>query len=130
MLLGCCFLQMLGQSCWLKSFLRTLILKFQISLYAFLSRNNLRLHNILVTTKLAKKFIIKLDFSEVSRPDCIPVVVLKNGESEILYCQVVLIFLSRNPVLCNVGKSHMWSLSLGMCFLSVVGKKLPETCKH
>ena len=55
-----------------------------ISLYAFLSRNNLKLQNILVTPKLAKKVIIELGSSGVSRPNCILVVVLKNCESEIL----------------------------------------------
>ena len=34
-----------------------------ISLYAFLSRNNLKLQNILVTPKLAKKVIIELGSS-------------------------------------------------------------------
>ena len=43
---------------------------------AFPSRTNLK------TPKLVKKVITNLDLSNVSDPDCIPVVVLKNCDSE------------------------------------------------
>ena len=49
-----------------------------ISLPVFLSRTNLKLHNISVTPKIVKKVIMNLDLSKVSGPDCIPVVILKN----------------------------------------------------
>ena len=51
-----------------------------ISLTVFLSRTNLKLHNISVTPKMVKKVITNIDSSKASCPDCIPVVVLKNCE--------------------------------------------------
>ena len=48
-----------------------------ISLPIFPSRTNLKLH-VSVSTKMVKKVIMNLDLSKASRPDCIPVVVLKN----------------------------------------------------
>ena len=56
-----------------------------ISLPAFPSRTNLKLHNISVTPKMVKKVIMNLDLSKASGPDCIPVVVLKNCEPEFSY---------------------------------------------
>ena len=56
-----------------------------ISLPIFPSRTNLKQHNIFVTPKMVKKFIINLDLTEASGPDCIPVVVLKNCEPELSY---------------------------------------------
>ena len=56
-----------------------------ISLPVFPSRTNLKLHNISVTLKMVKKVIMNLDSSKVSRPDCIPSVVLKNCEPELSY---------------------------------------------
>ena len=51
-----------------------------ISLPVFLSKTNLKLHNISVTPKMVKKVIMNLDLSKPSGPDCISVVVLKNCE--------------------------------------------------
>ena len=56
-----------------------------ISLPAFPSRTNLKLHNISIIPKMVKKVITKLDSSKASGPDCIPVVVLKNCEPELSY---------------------------------------------
>ena len=56
-----------------------------ISLPVFPSRTNLKLHNISITPKMVKKVIMNLDSSKASGPDCIPVVVLKNCEPELLY---------------------------------------------
>ena len=56
-----------------------------ISLPVFPSRTNLKLHNISVTSKMAKKVITNLDLTTASGPDCIPVVVLKNCEPELSY---------------------------------------------
>ena len=56
-----------------------------ISLPAFPSRTNLKLHNISVTPYLVKKVIMNLDMSKASGADCIPVVVLKNYKPELSY---------------------------------------------
>ena len=47
-----------------------------ISLPVFPSRTDLKLHDIPVTPKMVKKVIMNLDWSKVSSPDCVPVVVL------------------------------------------------------
>ena len=56
-----------------------------ISLPVFLSRTNLKLHNISITPKMVKRVITNLDSSKAPGPDCIPVVVLKNCEAELSY---------------------------------------------
>ena len=56
-----------------------------ISLPAFPSTTNLKLHNISITPKMLKKVITNLDSSKASGPDCVPVVVLKNCEPELSY---------------------------------------------
>ena len=56
-----------------------------ISLTVFSSRTNVTLHTTSVTTKMVKKVITSLSLSQVSGPDCIPVVVFKKCESEVLY---------------------------------------------
>ena len=45
----------------------------------------MKLHNICVSPKMVKKFIMNLDLSKSSGPDCIPVVVLNNCEPELSY---------------------------------------------
>ena len=57
---------------------------FGISLPVLPSATNLKLHNISMTPKMVKKVITNLS-SKASGPDCIPVVVLKNCESEPSY---------------------------------------------
>ena len=54
-----------------------------ISLPVSPSRTNLNLYNICVSPKMVKKVIMNLDLSNVSGPDCISVVVLKNCEPEL-----------------------------------------------
>ena len=49
------------------------------------SRTNLKLHDISVTPKVVKRVIMKLDLSKPCRPDCIPMVVLKNCDTELSY---------------------------------------------
>ena len=56
-----------------------------MSLPAFPSSTNVKLHNIHVTPKLAKKSITNLDLPKASGPDCISVVVLKKCEPELSY---------------------------------------------
>ena len=61
-----------------------------ISLPIFLSTTNLKLQNIFVTPKMVKKVIMNLDLSKAYGPDCIPVVVLKNCETELSYISAEL----------------------------------------
>ena len=61
-----------------------------ISLPVFPSRTNLKLHDFPVTPKMVKKFIINLDLSKASGPDCIPEVVLNNCEPELSYILIEL----------------------------------------
>ena len=56
-----------------------------ISLPVFLSRTNLKLHNISVSPMMVKKVTMNLDLSKGSGPDCIPEMVLKNCEPELSY---------------------------------------------
>ena len=76
-----CFpMHLIKQNCFLKAFLRTLIL---ISVPVFLSRTNLKLDNISITPKMIEKVITNLDLLKTSGPDYIPVVVRKNCEPEL-----------------------------------------------
>ena len=59
-----------------------------VSLPAFTSRTNLKLHNISVTPKMVRKVVMDLDLSKASGPDCIPVVVLRKCEPEFSYILV------------------------------------------
>ena len=70
----CYLLYLIRQNCLLKTFLRTLILMTQVTLYL-----------ISVTPKMVKKVITNLDLSKASGAHCIPVVVLKNCEPELSY---------------------------------------------
>ena len=78
-----------------------------ICLPVFPSRTNLKLHNISVTPKMVKKVITNLDFSKASRPDCIPVVVLKNCEPENFYILAELF----NKCLKESYSSDCWKVS-------------------
>ena len=107
-----------------------------ISLPAFPSRTNLKLHNISVTPKMVKKVIMNLDLSKASGPDCIPVVVLKNCEPELSYILAELFnkclkescfpdcwkFSSVVPVFKNVGKRSTAKNYHPIGLLSVVSK--------
>ena len=55
------------------------------TLPVFLSRTNVKLHNISVSPKMVKKIVKNLDLLKASGADCIPVVVLKNCEPELSY---------------------------------------------
>ena len=65
-----------------------------ISLPAFPSITNLKLHNISVTTNLVKKVITNLDSSKMPGTDFIPVVVLKNCEPKLSYKLTELFYVS------------------------------------
>ena len=66
---------------------------------SFLSRINMRLHNIPVTLHLVKKVIVDLDSSKVTWPGCIPVVALKNCEPELFFYVLAH---------CNQGPGKSW----------------------
>lgn len=88
MLLRCCFLKSLSENFKLNN--------TDISLPAFLSRSNLKLHSIPLTTKTVKKVAIDLHFSKLAGPDYIPVVFLKKGETELSYKLVDLFIMCLN----------------------------------
>ena len=67
---------------------------------------------------MVKKVITDLDSSKASGPDCIPVVVLKNCESDTKKLSQILAELFnmclKDSCFQIVGKSHQWSLYLRM----------------
>ena len=118
----------------LKNFPRSL--DSGISLPVFSSKTNPKLHNISITPKMVKKVITNLDSSKVSGPDCIPVVVLKNCESELSYILAELFNIclkescfpdcwkvsSVVPVFKNVGERSTAKNYRPVSLLSVVSK--------
>ena len=107
-----------------------------VSLPVFPSRTNLKLHNISVTPKMVRKVVMNLDLSKASGPDCIPVVVLKNCESELSYILAELFnkclkkscfpycwkISSVVPVCENVGERSTAKNYCPLSLLSVVSK--------
>ena len=107
-----------------------------ISLPAFPSRTNLKLHNISVTPKMVRKVVMNPDLSKASGPDCIPVVVLKNCEPELSYILAELFnkclkescfpdcwkVSSVVPVFKNVGERSTAKNYHPVSLLSVVNK--------
>ena len=90
-----------------ESFLHTLILMTQISLYLF-SRLEIiwNLHNISVFPNMVKKVIINLDLSEMSSHYYIPLLVLKNF---LTYQLNSWISVWKSLVFHIVGRFHWWS---------------------
>ena len=101
-----------------------------ISLPVLPSRTNLQLHNISINAKMIEKFVMNLDSSKVSGPDCIPVVVLKNCGPELSYILAELFNMclkqsfpdcwkvsSMVPVLKNVGER---SIAKNYCPVSLL----------
>ena len=70
-----------------------------IYLPVFLFGTNLKLHDISVTPKMVRKVVMNLDLSKPSGPDYIPVVVLKNRESDLSYILAEL-FIKRLKESC------------------------------
>ena len=91
-----------------------------ISLPAFPSRTNQKLHNISITPKMVKKVITNLDSSKASGPDCIPVVVLKNCEPELSYILAKL--FNKCLTFKNVGERSKAKNQRPVSLLSVVSK--------
>ena len=111
-----------------------------ISLPVFPSRTNLKMHNISVTSRMAKKVIMNLDLSKASGPDHIPVMVLKNCEPKLSYILGELFskFLKESSfpdcwkvssvvrVLKNVGERSTAKNYHPVSLLSVVSKFLEK----
>ena len=107
-----------------------------VSLPVFPSRTNLKLHNISVTPKMVRKFVMNLDLSKASGPDCIPVLLLKNYELELSYTLAELFkkclkescfpdcwkISSVVPVFKNVGERSTAKNYRPVSLLSVVSK--------
>ena len=70
----------------------------------------MKLHNISITPKMVKKVIMNLDSSKAFGLDCIPVVVLKNCESEPLYILAELF----NMCLKEFCFPDCWKVSLAV----------------
>ena len=69
-------MHLIKQNCLLKTFLEDSV----ISLPVFHCRTYLKLPNISLNPKMVEKFIMNIDSSKASAPDCIPVLVLRNCE--------------------------------------------------
>ena len=86
-----------------------------ISLPVCPSRTNLKLHNISVTPKMARKVVMNLDLSKASGPDYIPVVVLKDCEPKRSYILTELFNKClKESCFPDCWKVHLWSLYLRM----------------
>ena len=82
-----------------------------ISLPVFLSRYNMKLHNVSITPKMVKMVITNLDLSRASGPACIPVVVLKNYKPELSYILAELFSnCLKESCFPDCWKIHRWSL--------------------
>ena len=91
-----------------------------ISLPVFPFRTTLKLHNISVTPKMLKTFIMNLDLSKASGPDCIPIVVLKICEPELFYIPAELF----NKCLKESCLPDCWKVSVWSLYLRIIGKGL------
>ena len=95
-----------------------------MSLPAFPSRTNVKLHNIPRTARLIKKVITNLNSSKASGLDCIPVVVLKNCDPELSYILAELF----NMCLKEYCFQDFWKVSFVVPVFKNVGKR--STVKH
>ena len=90
-----------------------------ICLPVFPSRTNLKLHNISVTSKMAKKVIMNLDLSKACGPDCSPVVVLKSCEPKLSYLLAELF----NKCLKESCFADCWKVSSVVPIFKNVGER-------
>ena len=97
-----------------------------ISLPVFPSKTNLKLHNISITPKMVKKVITNLDSSKASGPDCIPVVVLKNGEPELSHILAELFIMC----LKESCFPDCWKVSLVVPVFKNVGERCTAKNYH
>ena len=84
-----------------------------VSLTVFLSRTNLKLHNISITPKMVQNVKTILDSSKASAPDCIPVVVLQNCEPELSFILAELF----NMCLKKSCYPNWWKISVVVPYL-------------
>ena len=63
---------------------------------------------------MVRKVIMNLYLSNASGTDCVPLVVLKNCESDLSYILAELFKCLRSLVFQIVGRFHQWSLYLRM----------------
>ena len=89
-----------------------------ISFPVFPCRTNLKLHYISVTPKVVKKVMTNFYLSKASGPDCIPVVVLKNCQSELSYMLAELV----NKCLKESSFPDCWKVSLVVPIFKDVGE--------
>ena len=68
---------------------------------------------------MVKKVITNLDSSKTTGPDCIPVVVLKNCEPELLYILAELF----NMCLLESGFPDCWKISLVVLVFKNIGER-------
>ena len=90
-----------------------------ISLPDFSSRTNLKVHNISVKHKMIKKIKMNLDVSKASGPECIPVAVLKNCETELSYILTELF----NKCLKETCFPDCWKVSSVVPVFTNVGER-------
>ena len=90
-----------------------------ISLPVFPSRTDMKLHKISVTPKMVKRLITNLDSLKASGSDCIPVVVIKNYEPELLYILAELFAMCLKESCCP----DCWKVSLKIPVFKNVGEK-------
>ena len=139
--LSYCLLHLIRRNYLLKNFSKNSNLYDSgICLPIFPSRTNLKLYNISVSPKMVKKIITNLDSSKASGPDCIPLVVLKNCESGLLYVLAELFNMclkescfpdcwkvsSVVPVFKNVGERSTVKNYQPVSLLSVFSKVFEE----
>ena len=83
------------------------------------SRTNLKLHNTSVTPTIVKKVITNFDLSKASGPERVPIVVLRNCESELSFVLAELF----NKCLKESCFPDCWKVSWVVpVFKNVVGK--------
>ena len=106
---SCYLLHLIKQNCLLKIFKNSCP-----------CRTNLKLHHISVTAKMFQRVIINLDLSKASSGlDCIPVVVYKNCEPELLHILPELL----NMCLKKSCIPDCWKISLVVHVFKNVGEK-------
>ena len=98
MILGSCLLHLIKQSCFLKSFLRTLILMIQVSLFLLSVLELIWNFIIWLLTSKTFKGVTDLDSSKGSGLGCFPTGVLKN-------CELILSCISGNLFYMCLKKS-------------------------
>ena len=90
-----------------------------IYLPVFSSRTNLKLRNISVTFRMAKKVIMSFHLPKESGPYCIPVMVLRNSEPDFSYIIAELF----NVCLKGSCFPDCWKVSMGVLVFKDIGDR-------